>query len=170
MNRKTIKQNIYHTLIKGNEDRIFVIDNYKFWSAASFNNIANTLQNFDAEEVLREKLSFGQFNKLVDIAELTKDLKCKITIKFLKNSSCIFVEIDGYCENAVHKNIGGFICLSSKGRVRDIYLTDFFGITSKDDRKSRKYYPAKQTELYYYLHNIKNQALRHNLTCEGAAA
>ena len=170
MNRKTIKANIYHTLMKGNEDRIFVIDNYKFWSAASFNNIANTLQNFDAEEVLREKLSFGQFNKLVDIAELTKDLKCKITIKFLKNSSCIFVDIDGYCANAVHKNIGGFICLSSKGRVRDIYLTDFFGITSKDDRKSRKYYPAKQTELYFYLQNINDQALRHNLTCEGAAA
>ena len=159
MNRKTIKQNIYNSLMKGNEDRIFVI-----------NNSINKLQNFDAEEVLREKLSFGQFNKLVDIAELTKDLKCKITIKFLKNSSCVFINIDGYSENAVYKHVGGFICLSSKGRVRDIHLTDFFGITSKDDRKSRKYYPAKQSAFYCFLHDIKDQALRHNLTCEGAAA
>lgn len=170
MNRKTIKQNIYNSLMKGNEDRIFVIDNYKGALSNHVCYAANKLQNFDAEEVLREKLSFGQFNKLVDIAELTKDLKCKITIKFLEYSSCIFINIDGYSENAVYKYVGGFICLSSKGRVRDIHLTDFFGITSKDDRKSRKYYPAKQTELYYYLHNIKNQAIRHNLTCEGAAA
>ena len=124
MKEKTIKQNIYNSLMKGNEDRIFVI-----------NNSINKLQNFDAEEVLREKLSFGQFNKLVDIAELTKDLKCKITIKFLEYSSCIFINIDGYSENAVYKHVGGFICLSSKGRVRDIHLTDFFGITSKDDSK-----------------------------------
>lgn len=159
MNRKTIKQNIYNSLMKGNEDRIFVI-----------NNSINKLQNFDAEEVLREKLSFGQFNKLVDIAELTKDLNCKITIKFLQFSSCIIVQIDGYCKDAVRKNIGGFICLSSKGRIREIYLTDFFGITSKDDRKSSKYFPAKQSAFYSFLHSIKDQALRHNLTCEGAAA
>ena len=63
--------------MKGNEDRIFVIDNYK---GALSNHVCysvDKLQNFDAEEVLREKLSFGQFNKLVDIAELTKDLNVK---------------------------------------------------------------------------------------------
>ena len=87
MNRKTIKQNIYNSLMKGNEDRIFVIDNYKGALSNHVCYAANKLQNFDAEEVLREKLSFGQFNKLVDIAELTKDLKCKITIKFLEYSS-----------------------------------------------------------------------------------
>lgn len=159
MNRKTIKQNIYNSLMKGNEDRIFVI-----------NNSINKLQNFDAEEVLREKLSFGQFNKLVDIAELTKDLNCKITVKFVEYSSCILINIDGYSENAVNKHVGGFIYLSSKGRVKDIHLTDFFGITSKDHRKSSKYFPAKQSAFYSFMHGIKDQALRHNLTCEGAAA
>ena len=121
-----IGSHILIELLKKNHE-IFVIDNYKFWSAASFNNIANTFQNLDAQKILQEKLTYGQFRKLVNIARLTENLKCKITIKFLKNSSCIFVDIDGYCANAVHKNIGGFICLSSKGRVRDIYLTDFFG-------------------------------------------